>query len=91
MFLAILLLLVMLVGSPLAGFGCQTLVPEQFQFPCETNLLETAVQANFLLLLSPLTAIAVPLSLVFHLAPTHRSPQQLYLLPPSPPPRSIVS
>lgn len=89
-FWAMLLLAVILVGSPLAIFGCHTIVPDQFQVPCETTFGETAVQNNFIQPITPIIAVLVLLTFVCWLKPQHQAPQELYLLPPLPPPRSFV-
>ena len=85
--LALLLLTVMLVGSPLSGFGCQTVAPDLFNLPCETNFEGTAVQSNFVQPATPAVTLIVVLAFICWLTPQHHAPQQLYLLPPSPPPR----
>lgn len=87
--LALLLLTVMLVGSPLSGFGCQTVAPDHFQMPCDTGLGETAVQSNFAQPATVTMAILVVLAVICWLNPQHHEPQELYLLPPSPPPRNL--
>jgi len=89
-FWAILLLAVMLVGSPLASFGCQTVVPEQFQVPCEPHFGNTAVQNNFIQPIIAIIAVLLNLVIICWLKPRHHAPQELYLLPPLPPPRSFV-
>lgn len=85
---AMLLLTVMLVGSPLSGFGCQTVAPDHLQMPCETGVGGTAVQSNFF---QPATAISfiVMLAIVCWLTPKHHPPQEMQWAPPSPPPRSL--
>ena len=89
-FWTMLLLVVMLMGSPLAGFGCQTIVPSQFQVPCETILLEAAVQSNHIQPITPTIAVFVMLTVICWLKPRHQTPQEIHLLPPLPPPRSFV-
>lgn len=86
-FLAAMLLAVMLIGSPLSSFGCQTVVPEQFQVPCETSLGETAVQSNFFQPATAAITIFAMLTVVCWLTPQHHLPQERHLLPPLPPPR----
>ncbi|MEZ4590230.1 MAG: hypothetical protein R3D55_03695 [Chloroflexota bacterium] len=86
---ALLLLTVMLVGSPLSGFGCQTVAPDHFQMPCETNLGGTAVQSNFVQPVPTAVAFIVVLTFICWLNPQHHTPQTLYLRPPSPPPRNL--
>ncbi|MBK7897752.1 MAG: hypothetical protein IPJ90_23295 [Anaerolineaceae bacterium] len=85
--LALLLLTVMLVGSPLSSFGCQTVAPDHLQMPCETNLGGTAVQSNFVQPVTTVLTLIVVLTVICWLNPQHRTPQELYLLPPAPPPR----
>jgi hypothetical protein len=85
-----LLLIVMLVGSPLAGFGCQTIIPDQFQIPCETNLGATAVQSNSLQPIPTAISVITILAIICWLRPQINKPKIVYLLPPLPPPRLFV-
>lgn len=85
--LAVVILAVMLLGSPLAGFGCRTVNPARVSTACETNLRETAVQTNFV---QPATATLPPIVTLgvyclFILPLRHH--QEIYLAPPFPPPR----
>ena len=81
------LLLIMLVGSPLASFGCRTIVPDQFQVPCEKTLGNTAVQNNFIQPIIASITVLVALNVICWLKPKCHCPQELFLLPPLPPPR----
>ncbi|WP_420644292.1 hypothetical protein [Candidatus Leptofilum sp.] len=86
-FWAMLLLTVMLVGSPLASFGCQTIIPDQFQPPCETGLGETAVQSNFVQPVTNVITLTILLTIFCWLRPHAHAPQELFLQTPSPPPK----
>ncbi len=90
-FWAIMLLAVILVGSPLSGFGCQTVVSGQVTHSCETTLGETAVQTNHAQPTAPTTAILITFGIYFRLIPPRQRYPELCLRPPSPPPRSSVS
>ena len=89
-FWTMLLLAVMLVGSPLASFGCQTVAPDQLQVPCEPQFGHTAVQNNFIQSIIAIIAILLVWIIICWLQPEHNAPQEVYLLPPLPPPRSFV-
>lgn len=86
---AILLMSVILMGSPLASFGCQTIIPAQFQMTCDAKLLDTAVQTNFAQPIAPLTAGIILLMIHFWLQPQLQTPQEVFLSPPLPPPRPL--
>ena len=89
-FWAIILLIVILVGSPLSSFGCQTVVSGQFTHSCETTLGETAVQTNHAQPTTPIIAFLILFGIVFRLIPPRQRYPELCLCPPSPPPRSSV-
>ncbi|WP_420627951.1 hypothetical protein [Candidatus Leptofilum sp.] len=86
-FWVILLLIVMLVGSPLSGFGCQTIVPDQFELPCETDFGGTAVQSNFVQPVTTAIAFFATFAIVCWLRPRHQAPQEFFLQTPYPPPK----
>jgi len=89
-FWAMLLLVVMLIGSPLSGFGCQTIVPEQLQVNCETSPGGTAVQSNFLQTTPTTLVLFVTMAIACWLRPRYQSPKEIYLTPPLHPPRPFV-
>ncbi|MCA9919951.1 MAG: hypothetical protein KC445_18470 [Anaerolineales bacterium] len=86
--LALLIIIIIVIGSPLSSFGCQTAAPDHFNMPCETNLGGTAVQSNFVNLATTTVTLSVVLAFICWLIPQHLTPQELHLLPPYPPPRN---
>lgn len=89
-FWAVILLVIILVGSPLSGFGCQTIVPGHVASSCETNWGGTAVQTNHIQPATPTLAIFIIFGIIFWLIPPQQRYPELCLRPPSPPPRSFV-
>ncbi|MCB8981188.1 MAG: hypothetical protein H6657_27605 [Ardenticatenaceae bacterium] len=84
---AFLLLLVILMGSPLASFGCQTVAPDQFKMSCDPNLPETAVQNNAAQPAAPPQVLDTVHLLICTLFPIEQFPQEVHRQPPYPPPR----
>lgn len=89
-FWAFLLLMVILMGSPLASFGCQTIVPDQFKISCDPIVPETAVQTNAAQPAAPLDMGEAIVLLVCRLRPNDQRPQEVHLQPPCPPPRAFA-
>lgn len=89
--LAVMIILtILLVGSPLATFGCRTFVPTKMNVPCKTSVLETAVQTNFIEHAQPIVPFLASLMLLFWFFPMHWQPKEHFLRPPSPPPRPSI-
>ncbi|MCP4418176.1 MAG: hypothetical protein GY805_16260 [Chloroflexi bacterium] len=89
-FWIIIFLAVMFLGSPLASFGCHTLIPAKVHGPCETSLWETAVQTNFVQSAQPILAILISHTFLFLLFSARWQPKEIYLPSPSPPPRLFI-
>lgn len=87
---AFLLLLVILMGSPLASFGCQTVMPDLFTTSCDPTVPETAVQTNAAQPAAPLQILGAIVLLICLLRPTDQRPQAVHLQPPCPPPRALA-